>query len=42
MSKIDMNTISDQISVCRTDTTLIELVNKLNCAPVQVYSHIHA
>ena len=34
--------ISRQISVYKTDKKLVELIDKLNPAPLELYAHIHA
>ena len=39
---ISGNYISRQISVYKTDKKLVELIDKLNPAPVELYAHIHA
>jgi len=38
----DNNYISRQISVYKTDKKLVELIDKLNPAPLNLYAHIHA
>ena len=38
----EQNYISRQIAVYKTDKKLVELVDKLNPAPLELYAHIHA
>ena len=38
----DNGYISRQISVYKTDKKLVELIDKLNPAPLELYAHIHA
>lgn len=38
----EQNYISRQIAVYKTDKKLVELIDKLNPAPLELYAHIHA